>query len=102
MSDNVIKEEIARLMPYAKWIKENSFDIENWVSAAKVKLSPFNFDNANRKLNIFGYSMRHLTCCSFLWVWVVGGREALCLISRVSLSTASINFSHRLVIVLFT
>jgi hypothetical protein len=75
VSDNVIKEEIAKQQPYAKWIKDNSFTIDDWTNAAKIKLPPFNFEETYRKLNMFGYSTETLDM--LLYPMGVGGKEAL-------------------------
>jgi glutamate synthase (NADPH/NADH) len=75
VSDNFIKEEIASEAPYGKWIKENSFGIEDWVKDARVKLPPFNFEDTNRRLNMFGYSTETLDM--LLYPMGAGGKEAL-------------------------
>ena len=75
VSDNIIKEEVASYAPYSDWLKENSFSLNDWVSAAKIVVPPYNFDDTNRKLNMFGYSTETLDI--LLFPMGAGGKEAL-------------------------
>ena len=75
VSDNIIKEEIANSRDYGKWLKENLFTIKDWVNASKPKVPNFNFDDTNRRLNMFGYSVETLDI--LLYPMGVGGKEAL-------------------------
>lgn len=60
ISDNIIKEEIAQARDYSKWLNENLFSIKDWVKASKPKVPAFNFEDTNRRLNMFGYSVETL------------------------------------------
>jgi hypothetical protein len=75
ISDNIIKEEVAQLNDYSKWLKDNLFSIDDWVAATGSKLPQFNFNDTNRKLNLFGYSTETLDI--LLYPMGVGGKEAL-------------------------
>jgi hypothetical protein len=75
ISDNIIKEEIAKSKDYGKWLKDNLFTIQDWVQASKPKVPKFNFEDTNRRLNMFGYSVETLDI--LLYPMGVGGKEAL-------------------------
>ena len=75
VSDNIIKEEIAKSHNYSKWLADNLFTIDDWASASKSKVAPFNFEDTHRKLNMFGFSTE--TVDILLYPMGVGGKEAL-------------------------
>lgn len=75
VSDNIIKEEIAGLREYNKWIQDHQFSIDDWSASAKIKLPPFNFEDTNRKMNMFGYTVE--TIDMLLFPMGAGGKEAL-------------------------
>lgn len=79
VSDNIIKEEIASGRNYSKWLQDNSFSLADWTAAASAKkavsVAPFNFDETNRRLNMFGYSVETLDM--LLYPMGAGGKEAL-------------------------
>jgi glutamate synthase (NADH) len=75
VSDHVIKEEIATSRNYGAWIKDNLFSIDDWVYSCKPKVHTFNYDDTNRKLNMFGYTVE--TIDMLLYPMGVGGKEAL-------------------------
>jgi len=75
VSDNVIKEEIASKHAYGTWLKENSFTLDDWVKNSPVTVQNFNFEETNRRLNMFGYSVETLDI--LLYPMGAGGKEAL-------------------------
>ena len=75
VSDNFIKEEIAGRFDYGTWLKDNSFSIEDWVSQSQITVPTFNFEETNRRLNMFGYSTETLDM--LLYPMGAGGKEAL-------------------------
>eukprot|EP00597_Dinobryon_sp_UTEXLB2267_P000998 CAMPEP_0170065230 /NCGR_PEP_ID=MMETSP0019_2-20121128/5392_1 /TAXON_ID=98059 /ORGANISM="Dinobryon sp., Strain UTEXLB2267" /LENGTH=1506 /DNA_ID=CAMNT_0010272041 /DNA_START=174 /DNA_END=4697 /DNA_ORIENTATION=- len=75
VSDNIIKEEVAGSQDYTKWLKDHLFTVQDWVQAAKCNVAAFNFDETNRKLNMFGYTVETLDI--LLYPMGVGGKEAL-------------------------
>ena len=42
--------------PYGEWIEDNLVDLESWVADAKPAVDSFNFDESNRRFNMFGYT----------------------------------------------
>jgi len=75
VSDNIIKEEIAGLRDYNRWLQDNQFSVDDWTTNAKIKIAPFNFEDTNRKLNMFGYTVETLDI--LLFPMGAGGKEAL-------------------------
>lgn len=75
ISDDVIKETIAQQRDYNTWITQNMFTLDDWVNSTKVSVPPFNFDDTNRRLNMFGYSVETLDM--LLLPMGIGGKEAL-------------------------
>jgi glutamate synthase (NADPH/NADH) len=75
VSDSVIKEEVASKYPYNQWLKDNLFTIQDWVDATKPKVPPFKFEDTNRRLNMYGYTVETLDI--LLYPMGVGGKEAL-------------------------
>lgn len=75
VSDHEIKEEISSKFPYSQWIKENSFSLDDWTNSVKVDTPGFNFEEINRRLNMFGYSSETLDM--LLYPMGAGGKEAL-------------------------
>eukprot|EP00981_Chlorochromonas_danica_P010245 scaffold3058_cov165-Ochromonas_danica.AAC.36 len=75
ISDNIIKEEIAGAKPYAKWLEDNLFTLEDWVNASKAKVPDFKFTETTQRLNSFGYTVETLDM--LLYPMGVGGKEAL-------------------------
>ena len=78
VEDGTIKEQIAANKPYAKFVKENLFTINDWMKASqlmKIKPAPMNFEDTNRKLQMFGYSVETLDM--LLFPMSAGGKEAL-------------------------
>ena len=56
MDDGAIKEQMAANAPYGEWIENNLVDLESWVADAKPVVDNFNFDESNRRFNMFGYT----------------------------------------------
>eukprot|EP01038_Epipyxis_sp_PR26KG_P009535 gene9535-12843_t len=75
ISDNIIKEEIANKNDYTTWLNENMFTIDDLVAASNPTSPVFNFDETNRRLNMFGYNVE--TIDMLLYPMGVGGKEAL-------------------------
>ena len=75
ISDNVVKENIAKTNDYTQWLEKNRFYLDDWSEASKVVVPPFNFDDHSRKLAMFGYSVE--TIDLLLYPMAVGGKEAL-------------------------
>lgn len=75
VSDNIIKESVAKRFEYSTWLSNNRFYIDDWVTHSKVKIPRFNFDDTHRKLTMFGYTSE--TVDLLLYPMAVGGKEAL-------------------------
>ena len=52
--------QVASAKNYSQWLVDNLFTVEDWVKASKVKVPAFNFDETNRRLNMFGYTVETL------------------------------------------
>eukprot|EP01035_Chromulina_nebulosa_P019726 gene19726-25654_t len=74
-SDDIIKEKISKKHDYSHWLSKFSFYIDDWVKDSKVTVPPFNFDDINRKLTMFGYTSE--TIDLLLYPMGAGGKEAL-------------------------
>jgi len=78
VSDNIIKEEIANAHPYAKWLKENLFTLDDWVKADKKTSKEwldFNYKRTERRQILFGFTVETLDI--LLYPMGVGSKEAL-------------------------
>lgn len=75
VSDNIIKEEVATRNNYGDWLNKHVFTITDWVQSVKASRPYFNFEDTNRKLNMFGYSTE--TIDMLLYPMGAGGKEAL-------------------------
>lgn len=75
VSDNVIKEEIARSRNYIDWVKEHLFTLSDWTASASIQLPPLNFSETLHRLGMFGYNVE--TIDMLLYPMGVGGKEAL-------------------------
>ena len=77
VTDNFIKEEVASARNYAQWLEKNLFHLDDWVAATKSKVTipAFNFDDTNRRLNMFGFTNE--TIDVLLYPMGAGGKEAL-------------------------
>ena len=73
--DDEIKENMAAMNPYGEWVKDNLIDLKKWAKSSKVTSSPMDFNETNRKLNLFGFSSEKLEM--LLLPMAVGGKEAL-------------------------
>ena len=77
VSDNVIKEKVARAHPYGNWIAQNLFNLNDWLASVQPPYTPQfgDFEDMNCKLNMFGYTVETLDM--LLYPMGVGGKEAL-------------------------
>jgi glutamate synthase (NADH) len=75
ISDNEMKEYVAKKNNYAQWLNKNRFFIEDWTKNSKVRVPPFNFDDHLHKLTMFGFTSE--TIDLLLFPMAVGGKEAL-------------------------
>ena len=75
VSDNIIKEEISTRFDYSSWLKQYSFTLSDWVKEAKAEPPKFSFEETNRRLNMFGYTVETLDM--LLFPMGVTGKEAL-------------------------
>lgn len=73
--DDEIKEHIASLNPYGDWVSNGMIDLKKWTKAESLPRAPFDFNQTNRRLNMFGYSSEKLDM--LLLPMAVGGKEAL-------------------------
>lgn len=73
--DDEIKETVAAMNPYKEWVEQGMIDLEKWTSDEALPRSKMDFNQTNRRLNIFGYSSEKLEM--LLLPMAVGGKEAL-------------------------
>ena len=74
--DDEIKEQIAARHPYGEWVKNGIVDLEEYMSTGMGETAePMDFQQTNRKLNMFGFSSEKLEM--LLLPMAVGGKEAL-------------------------
>ena len=73
--DDEIKEHVASLEPYGKWVKDGLIDLEKWTKKTNMPRNPMDFSQTNQKLNMFGFSSEKLEM--LLLPMSVGGKEAL-------------------------
>jgi glutamate synthase (NADPH/NADH) len=73
--DDEIKEQVASLKPYGKWVEKGMIDLAKWAKETETKRTPMNFNTTNRKLNMFGFTSEKLDM--LLLPMAVGGKEAL-------------------------
>jgi len=72
--DNEIKEQIAASKPYAEW-NQGNIDLTAWAESSGSQADPMDFNQTNRKLNMFGYTSEKLDV--LLLPMAIGGKEAL-------------------------
>jgi len=72
--DSEIKEQIAASKPYGEWVDGN-IDLTSWAKSSGAQSDPMDFDNTNRKLNMFGYTSEKLDV--LLLPMAIVGKEAL-------------------------
>ena len=75
VDDSTIKEKIAAQYPYQEWLDQELIDLGTWAAETKPTVDPFNFNDSNRRFNMFGYSTE--TMDLLLYPMAVGGKEAL-------------------------
>jgi glutamate synthase domain-containing protein 1 len=73
--DDEIKEQIASLNPYSDWVQSGMIDMKKWTKQYSMTRAPFDFNQTNRRLNMFGFSVEKLDM--LLLPMAVGGKEAL-------------------------
>jgi glutamate synthase (NADPH/NADH) len=73
--DDEIKEQIAAQMPYKEWVEDNMIDLEKWTAESNPEKTKMNYDQTNRRLNMFGFSQEKIEM--LLLPMAVGGKEAL-------------------------
>ena len=56
----VSNAQVAGSKNYSQWLEDNLFTVQDWVDASKAKVPAFNFDETNRRLNMFGYTVETL------------------------------------------
>eukprot|EP00957_Ditylum_brightwellii_P050887 3858950-Ditylum_brightwellii.AAC.1 len=73
--DDEIKEVIAAQKPYAEWVQNGLIDLEKWAASGDKQTGKIDFEQSNRRFNMFGYSSEKLEM--LLLPMAVGGKEAL-------------------------